>query len=306
MVQKFITIQNFGHNWWWANGILVEYFPGFTTLQLCYKVQELPSKLSVTPEYFSLTDHLHVGCSTTSHRDLKTMNRNANQAPNSFWFMPKDFSPGKWSFFGLASEKKWHSTHECKPLGEWDTVAELMMIKFSESGHPVHCPEERSKAKDVENYQYTSVPMEIRLKLFLAQLILLISSVFTEQSQICVKNTNFCSVRTGRPVLAGQSDPLFVPTSSLMKTPTPSTDDPAQEICCRSTKNERTGYPRISHLEIRIESLNKDNSHSWVRISHGLNKLVTDSSNNKENDNNEQETSEMQFEDFALKTNVLG
>ena len=43
----------------------------------------------------------------------------------------------------------------------------------------------------------------------------------------------------------------------------------------------------------------------WVRISHGLMKLVTDLSNNKENDNNEQETSEMQFEDFALKTNVL-
>ena len=46
-------------------------------------------------------------------------------------------------------------------------------------------------------------------------------------------------------------------------------------------------------VEIRIESVNKDNSHSWVRISHGLNKLVTDLSNNKENDNNEQETSEM-------------
>ena len=56
-------------------------------------------------------------------------------------------------------------------------------------------------------------------------------------------------------------------------------------------------------VEIRIESVNKDNSHSWVRISHGLNKLVTDLSN-KENDDNEQETSEMQFEDFALKTNV--
>ena len=53
---------------------------------------------------------------------------------------------------------------------------------------------------------------------------------------------------------------------------------------------------------IRIESVNKDNSHSWVRISHGLNKLVTDLSNK---DDNEQETSEMQFEDFALKTNVL-
>ena len=36
-------------------------------------------------------------------------------------------------------------------------------------------------------------------------------------------------------------------------------------------------------VEIRIESVNKDKSNSWVRISHGLNKLVTDLSN-KEND----------------------
>ena len=57
-------------------------------------------------------------------------------------------------------------------------------------------------------------------------------------------------------------------------------------------------------VEIRIESVNKDNSHSWVRISHGLDKLVTDLSN-KEHDDNEQEISEMQFEDFALKTNVF-
>ena len=58
-------------------------------------------------------------------------------------------------------------------------------------------------------------------------------------------------------------------------------------------------------VEIRIGSVKEDNSHSWVRISHGLNKLVRDLSNNKEDDNNEKETSEMQFEDFALKTNVL-
>ena len=38
-----------------------------------------------------------------------------------------------------------------------------------------------------------------------------------------------CQTRTVRPVVAGQSDPLFVPTSSLMKTPTSSTDDSAQE-----------------------------------------------------------------------------
>ena len=56
-------------------------------------------------------------------------------------------------------------------------------------------------------------------------------------------------------------------------------------------------------MEIRIESMNKGNSHSWVRISHGLNKLVTNL-NNKDQDDNEQETSEMQFEDYALKLNA--
>ena len=57
-------------------------------------------------------------------------------------------------------------------------------------------------------------------------------------------------------------------------------------------------------VEIRIESMNKDNSHSWVRIYHGLNKLVTDLID-KEYDDNEQETSETKTEAFALKTNVL-
>ena len=57
-------------------------------------------------------------------------------------------------------------------------------------------------------------------------------------------------------------------------------------------------------VEIRMKSVFKDNSHSWVRISHGLNKLVTDLSDEEDADN-EQETSEMQFEESALKTNVL-
>ena len=56
-------------------------------------------------------------------------------------------------------------------------------------------------------------------------------------------------------------------------------------------------------VEIRIKSVNKDNSHSWIRISHGLNKLVTNL-NNKDQDDNEQETSEMQFEEYALKLNA--
>ena len=67
----------------------------------------------------------------------------------------------------------------------------------------------------------------------------------------------------------------------------------------------RVRLQSIYGVESRIESVNKDNYLSWVRISHGLSKLVTDFSSNKEDDDNEQETSEMQFEDFALKSNVL-
>ena len=85
-------------------------------------------------------------------------------------------------------------------------------------------------------------------------------------------------------------------------------------LTLRLNSKEHQNWPVLevttSHLqgkygvEIGIESVNKDKSHSWVRISHELNKLVTDLSN-KEDDDNEQEASEIQFQDFALKTNVL-
>ena len=48
-------------------------------------------------------------------------------------------------------------------------------------------------------------------------------------------------------------------------------------------------------VEIRIMSVNRDNSHSWVRISHGSNKFVMNLNNN------EQEKKEVQHEDYALK-----
>ena len=60
-----------------------------------------------------------------------------------------------------------------------------------------------------------------------------------------------------------------------------------------------TGFRAITSVnQLRIKSKSKDTSHSWVRISHGLHKLVTNLNTN------EQETSEMQFEDYALKLNA--
>ena len=61
-----------------------------------------------------------------------------------------------------------------------------------------------------------------------------------------------------------------------------------------------TSYLQGKHgVEIRIESVNKDNSHSWVRISHGLNKLVTNLIE-KEYDDDEQETFTTKTEVFAF------
>ena len=61
-----------------------------------------------------------------------------------------------------------------------------------------------------------------------------------------------------------------------------------------------TSYLQGKHgVDIRIESVNKGNSHSWVRISHGLNNLATDSIDT-EYDDNEQETSTTKTEVFAF------
>ena len=53
-------------------------------------------------------------------------------------------------------------------------------------------------------------------------------------------------------------------------------------------------------IEIRIWSLNRDNTHSWVRISHGSNRFVMNSNNN------EQEIPEVQLEEYAYKLHAKG
>ena len=71
--------------------------------------------------------------------------------------------------------------------------------------------------------------MVIRLKLFFAHFFSVNQlSIYRAVSDVCEKY-NACQTRTVRLVLARQSDPLFEPISSLIKTPTPSTNDPAQE-----------------------------------------------------------------------------
>ena len=51
--------------------------------------------------------------------------------------LSKRYGAGQWSFLGPGSEKKWYSISEDSPQGEWDRIAEQMMLTFAESKHPV-------------------------------------------------------------------------------------------------------------------------------------------------------------------------
>ena len=44
----------------------------------------------------------------------------------------KRFGTGQWSFIGPGSVKKWYSISEDSPQGEWDKMAEKMMLEFAE------------------------------------------------------------------------------------------------------------------------------------------------------------------------------
>ena len=62
------------------------------------------------------------------------------------------FLRGHWSFLVPGSDKKWYGTHDCKPDGSWNRIAEKMMQNFAGSGHVFHCTsalerEENQEAK---------------------------------------------------------------------------------------------------------------------------------------------------------------
>ena len=134
------------------------------------------------------------------------------------------FPAGRWSFLGRGSETKWYSSYNERPQEEWDRVAELMIIKFGESGHTVFratSPLSRGTLKSkgggklLKHFCADGGTIETVFRTIISGNQL---SIYGAVSDLC-EEYNACQVRTGRPVLAGQSDPLFEPTS-VMKTHT--------------------------------------------------------------------------------------
>ena len=326
-------------------------FPGFTSLQLCDKINNLLSSLGQSPGTFTgrilfMTMFNDISCDKYDNKDecLKKA-----EFVKTF---AKRFGIGQWSFIGPRSEKKWYPS-ENRPQGAWDCIAEEMLLKFAESGHPIFrstTPLSRGKLKSKGKGKVSihfsadqdTVDTIYRIILSVNQL-----SVYGAVAAICDEYASHQD-SMGQPViLVGQSivlgeikaevlandeeprdDQIFLqqyvqqveslsPENRLSKFckeagfirlvevgqyfVTRDTGEFQQTVACREytlPRDDKASQPKgwirgnmrigpvlevttsFQHfkygIEIRIESVNKDNSHSWVRISYGTVKYVND------------------------------
>ena len=109
-------------------------FPGFTTLQLRDKINDLLSDLGKTPETFTgrilfMSMFNDISCEKKSNKEECLANAGVVKV------LARKFGVGQWSVIGPGSEKKWYSA-ENSPQRAWDHIAEEMLLEFAESGHP--------------------------------------------------------------------------------------------------------------------------------------------------------------------------
>ena len=123
----------------WDDGEPMEFewniFPGFTTLQLVHEVQKFMGKMG-EPEQFQG----RIIFMSMFNDIIWRFQDNETECIANCTLVPvfaKRFPAGRWSFLGPGSETKWYCTNKERPGGKWDRVAEPMMIKLGESGHPV-------------------------------------------------------------------------------------------------------------------------------------------------------------------------
>ena len=324
-------------------------FPGFTSLQLCDKISNLLSSLGQSPETFTgrilfMSMFNDISCDRKDNKEECL--KNADYVKT----FAKRFGIGQWSFIGPGSEKKWYPSENSRQRA-WDHVAEDMLLRFAESGHPIFratTPLSRrqlkSKGKGKVSIHFSAdqdtVDTIYRIILSVNQL-----SIYGAVAAFCDENEGHPD-STGEPVkLEGQSIVLgkikaeapareeeprdakiilqkyfqqvkslspenrlskfckeagfmsvvevgqyfvtrnaseFLNTVACLEYTLPR-DDPASEAKGWIRGNTRIGpilevTTSFQHfkfgVEVRIQSVNEDNSQSWVRISYGTVRYV--------------------------------
>ena len=136
----------------------------------------------------------------------------------------KRFGAGQWSFLGPGSEKKWYSISDGSAKGEWDNMAEKMMLEFGESGRPVFratFPLSRGQLKS-KSHGKLSIHFCADLETIKTVFRTIISvnqlSLNGAVAEMCEEYETFHD-RTGQPVVGEKSSSSFV--LSVIKTEVP-------------------------------------------------------------------------------------
>ena len=214
MVKIFFKIQKLRQNRRRANGIRVEYFPGFNTLQLSEDVKRLLLRLDETPENFtrriifmSMFNDISCGSEDNEKECL------ANVKLVSLY--ARKFGKGQWSFIGPGSEKKWYYISEDSPQGVWDKMAERMLVEFAESGCPIFratTPLSKGQLK-CKGHGKLSIHYAADLETVETMFRIIVSanqlSLYGAVAEICEEYESLHE-RMVRPVVMGQSSSSFV------------------------------------------------------------------------------------------------
>ena len=165
-------------------------FPGFTTLQLCGKINDLLSDLG------QMSMFNDISCDRKGNKDECLANAGVVKV------LARRFGVGQGSFIGPGSEKSGilqRIVH--KEFGIilrkkycWNSQKADILLSVQR----LHCPGANSRAKDMENCRYTSLQMNSQLKQFFALSFLSISSASTEQWRLYVKNLR--TIKMDRPI----------------------------------------------------------------------------------------------------------
>ena len=124
---KFMVSQ------WNLSGIS---FPGFTTFAALQQSPSVTVKIERTTRKIHWTDYLHVDVQRHLMGILRQWKRMRIKCSARSSLCTKIWNRTmviSWSRF----RKMWYSISEDSPQGEWDKIAERMLLEFAESGHPI-------------------------------------------------------------------------------------------------------------------------------------------------------------------------
>ena len=148
----------------------MDHFPGFTTLQLCGKINDLLSDLGEAPETFTgrilfMSMFHDISCDGQGNEEECVANSKVVS------ILAKKFGVGQWSLLVQIPKRSgvlWEEN------GIWDHIADKMLLEFAESGCPIFLattPLSRGNFKSKrheKNLRYIFLRITQQLKLFFA------------------------------------------------------------------------------------------------------------------------------------------